>query len=173
MTTTRRRTASKTLRTERIRAVAARAAVLPWEMERVGDNDAPWEWRGVTALQEGAAPISVINMDTIYESRSSSTHTTASGLALTLTTFPNEAKGCLAGLTLTMFPEDAKRFWNEQTSSPSLDAAQRVLGLDSRTAAELFEGQSSGKKLHELERDQMLRALERAAAGAVGAEVWQ
>ena len=80
---------------------------------------------------------------------------------------------CLAGLTLMMFPEEARRVWDEDAPSPPLEAARQVLGLDPLTAREVFEGCSSGKRLHELGRDQMLHALERAAAGAVGADVWK
>ena len=157
MSTTEQQRGNDTVRADRIRAVAARAAELPWEMQRAGDDEESW-WRGGKPLAEGVAPITVVNMDTIYEAARSGRCAAA---------------GCLAGLTLTMFPEEARRFWTDKTPSPPLEAARRVLGLDPATAGELFEGNSSGRKLHELGRDQMLHALERAAAGAVGADVWK
>ena len=83
------------------------------------------------------------------------------------------AVGCLAGLTLMMFPEDAKELWDDDAASPPLEAARLVLGLDTPTARELFEGHSTGKKLHQLDRDEMLHALDRAADGERGAKVWE
>ena len=154
MSTREQQTGEDRVRADRIAAVAARAAELPWEMQRAGDDEKSW-WRGGRPLAEGAAPITAINMDTIYEGGRC------------------EAAGCLAGLTLMMFPEEARRVWDDNAPSPPLEAARRVLGLDPLTAREVFEGHSTGKRLHELGRDQMLHALERAAAGAVGADVWK
>ena len=85
---------------------------------------------------------------------------------------PAAAKKCLAGLT-PMFHEEATRIWDYKETSPPLEAARRILGLDPPTTREVFEGESTDKKLHELGRDQMLHALEPAAADAVGSEGWK
>ncbi len=142
------------VRADRIGAVAARAAELPWERRRAGDDEESWVGGG-RPLAEGAAPITTLNMDTVYEGGRC------------------QAAGCLAGLTLMMFREEARRVWDEDAPSPPLEAARRVLGLNPLTAREVFQGHSSGKRLHELGPDQILHALERAAAGVVGAEVWK
>ena len=155
MSTRTEKGAGHTLRADRISAVAARAGALAWQMQRSGDDEQVWANGGRPPLAEGAAPIRIINMDTIYEGGSCG------------------AAGCLAGLTLTMFPDEARRVWDDGATSPPLEAARRILGLDPETAREVFEGHSTGKRLHELGRDQMLHALERAAAGAVGADVWK
>jgi len=145
----------ESLRTDRIAAVAARAAELPWEMQRTGDDEEAWAYGRKPPLEKGAAAITTINMDTVYE---------ASGC---------DTAGCLAGLTLTMFPAEAREAWDDDAPAPPLEAARRVLGLDRKTADAIFEGAGTGKKLHELGREEMLYALGRAAAGAVGADVWK
>ena len=161
MNTTGQQRGESTLRADRIRAVAARAAELPWEMQRAADRGDLDDWRVDDALGNDVPPIKVVNMDVIYQNPCNPCSARC------------EAAGCVAGLTLTMFREEANRVWTDETTSPSLEAARLVLGLDRATAAAVFEGNGSYKRLHELKREEVLHALERAATGAVGADVWR
>ena len=141
------------LRADRIGAGAGRAAQLPWEMQRASDDEESWAGGG-RPLADGAAPITVINMDTLYEGGRC------------------EAAGCLAGLTLTMFPRRpgglgrrrAVAAAQGRTAHPRTRQADRAGGL---------RGPQQRQEAARARTRPVLHALERAAAGAVGADVWK